>query len=111
MHPVLSPEAVRAQSRVPHLNARATESGRHRAFAGAWTGQGFHEHGFTAGLRAAAALPGVTLPFRIADADKECGVPSAGVVAYVFDMLDALRPHAVLIILFIVVWPVWKQVD
>jgi predicted NAD/FAD-binding protein len=111
IHPVQSPEAVRAQRRVAQLNARATESGRHRAFAGAWICYGFHEHGFTAGLRAAAALPGVALPFRIADADEECGVPRAGVVAYVFDVLDVLRPHVVLIIgciLFFVAWPVWN---
>ena len=114
IHPVQSPDAVRAQSRVAQLNASATESGRHRAFAGAWTGYGFHEHGFTAGLRAAAALPGVTLPFRIANADVECGVPRVGVVAYVFDVLDALRPYVVVIIgsiLFFVAWPVWKKVD
>ena len=114
MHPVQSPEARRAQPRVAQLNARATESGRHRAFAGAWTGYGFHEHGFSAGLRAAAALPGVALPFRIADADVECGVPRPGVVAFVFDILDALRSYVVLIIgtiLFFVVWPVWKKVD
>jgi len=35
IHPVQSPGAVLAQSRVAQLNARATESGRHRAFVGA----------------------------------------------------------------------------
>lgn len=113
-HPVQSPEAVRAQSRVPQLNARATESGRHRAFAGAWTGHGFHEPAFSSGLRAAAALPGVTPPFRIANVDEEWDVPRAGVVAYVFDVLDVLRSYVVLIIggiLFFVAWPVWKKVN
>ena len=111
-HPVLSPEAMRAQSRIPQLNARATESGRHRAFAGGWTGHGFHEPAFSSGLRAAAALPGVTPPFRIVNAE-EWGRPRAGVVAYVFDVLDALRSYAVLIIggiLFSVTWSVWKKV-
>ena len=57
------------------FDARATESGRHRAFADAGTSYGFHEHGFTTGLHAATSLPGVTLPFRISDTDVECGVP------------------------------------
>lgn len=114
IHPVQSPDAVRARRRVAQLNARATENGRHRAFAGAWAGHGFHEHGFTAGLRAAAALPGVALPFRIVDADVEYGVPRTGVVAYVFDVLDAVRSYVVLVIkgiLFFVAWQVWKKVD
>ena len=114
IHPVQSPDAVRARRSVAQLNARATESGRHRAFAGAWAGEGFHEHGFTAGLCAAAALPGVALPFRIVDAEMEFGVPRTGVVAYVFDVLDVVRSYVVLVItgiLFFVVWPVWKKVD
>jgi predicted NAD/FAD-binding protein len=115
MHPVQSPEAVRARLRVAELNSHATESGRHRAFAGAWASHGFHEHGFTAGLRAAAALPGVALPFRIADADEEYGVPRTGVVADVFDALDVVRSYVVLIInlktiLLFVAWQVWKKV-
>ena len=112
-HPVLSPEAMHAQRRIPQLNARATESGRHRAFAGGWTGHGFHEPAFSSGLRAAAALPGVKPPFGIVNAE-EWGKPRAGVVAYVFDVLDALRSYAVLIIggiLFSVTWSVWKKVD
>ena len=35
-HPVLSTDGVRARRRFVQLNARAVESGRHRAFAGAW---------------------------------------------------------------------------
>jgi len=114
MHPVLSPDALRAQSHLALLNVRATESGRHRAFAGAWTGDGFHEAGFTSGLRAAAALPGVALPFRIVDPNVEYGVPRAGVVANVFDVLNALRSYVALIIgciLCFVVWVVLKKVD
>jgi predicted NAD/FAD-binding protein len=107
---VQTTDAVRAQGRIVQLNASATAKGRHRAFAGAWTNYGFHEHGFTAGLRAAAALPGVKLPFRIANADAECGVlhHDAGVVARVFDVLDVLRAYVVFIIgavLLFVIWP------
>ena len=112
MHPLQTEDAVRAQRRVVQLNASATAKGRHRAFAGAWTGYGFHEHGFTAGLRAAAALPDVRLPFRIAEADVECGVPRAGVMARVFDVLNVLRVYVNLIIggvLFFVVWSVGRK--
>jgi predicted NAD/FAD-binding protein len=97
-HPVLSADAVRAQRRLAQLNSRATESGRHRAFVGAWARYGFHEDGFAAGLRAAAALPGVALPFAIGDADVECGEPRAGMIAFVFDVLEALRALVVLLV-------------
>jgi predicted NAD/FAD-binding protein len=97
-HPVLSADAVRAQRRLAQLNSRATESGRHRAFAGAWARYGFHEDGFAAGLRAAAALPGIALPFAIADADVERGEPRAGTIAFVFDVLEALRALVVLLV-------------
>jgi predicted NAD/FAD-binding protein len=116
-HPVLSADAVRAQRRLAQLNARATESGRHRAFAGAWARYGFHEDGFAAGLRAAAVLPGVKLPFAIADADVERGEPRAGAMARLFDVLDAVRAFVVflvgrvLVVLIRAVKPVERKVD
>jgi predicted NAD/FAD-binding protein len=97
-HPVLSADAVRAQRRLAQLNSRAAESGRHRAFAGAWARYGFHEDGFAAGLRAAAALPGVALPFAIADADVGRGEPRAGAIAYVFDVVEVLRAFIVFLV-------------
>ena len=102
-HPVLSADSVRAQHELALLNAQATtttgpESGRHRAFAGAWTRYGFHEDGFASGLRAAAALPGVTPPFAIADADVERGEPSVGALARLFDALEVIRAFAALLV-------------
>ena len=111
-HPVVSGDGVRAQRRLVQLNARATESGRHRAFAGAWARYGFHEDGFVTGLRAAAALPGVVPPFVIADADVERGEPRAGAIAQVFDALNVVRAYFVLIVgsaLLLVVFPVVKR--
>lgn len=106
-HPVLSADSVRAQYKLSLLNAQATrrttgpESGRHHVFAGAWTHNGFHEDGFTSGLRAAAALPGVEPPFVITDADDERGKPfTTGVmpVACLFDVLDIVRASSALLV-------------
>ena len=97
-HPVLSGDGVHAARRLVGLNARAASSGRHRVFAGAWTKYGFHEDGFASGLRAAAALPGVFPPFTIVDADLARGDPRASPIAYVFDVLDAIRAYFVLIV-------------
>ena len=95
-----SPDAVRARRRVAQFDSRATESGRHRAFAGAWAGYRFHKHSFTlaADLCAAAALPGVRAPFLVSQRRRGVGCTQAGVVAYVFDVLNVLRSYVVLII-------------
>jgi predicted NAD/FAD-binding protein len=49
-HPLFTVEAVAAQARLPELTQGPT------AFAGAYHGNGFHEDGLAAGVRAAAAL-------------------------------------------------------
>ena len=97
-HPVLSSDAVRAQRALAQLNASAAESGRNRAFAGAWARYGFHEDGFTTGLRVAASLPDVALPFSIADADVERGEPSVSEMARVFDVLEGVRAFIAFIV-------------
>ena len=110
-HPVLSTHVMSAQRRLMELNARAVESGRHRTFAGAWSHRGFHEDGFTAGLRAAAVLPGVDPPFAIIDADVELGELRASVIAPVFDMLNAMRIYFVLTMLSLMFPSVVNKVD
>jgi len=52
-HPIYTPEALRAQRRLPALNDGTV------AYAGAYHGWGFHEDGCAAGVRAAESL-GVT---------------------------------------------------
>lgn len=58
------------------------------SYAGAWMGYGFHEDGFTSGLRAAVKLGGVKLPFQIRPADRRV----EGVwMADMFDVLERIR--------------------
>ncbi|KAI0754864.1 FAD/NAD(P)-binding domain-containing protein [Daedaleopsis nitida] len=56
-HPILSDEAIRAQRELPSIQRT-----RGISYAGAWTKYGFHEDGFTSGLRAAAALIHLSSP-------------------------------------------------
>lgn len=51
-------------------------------------GYGFHEDGFTSGLRAAVMLGGVKLPFVIRPADRKI---EAEWMADVFDVLERIR--------------------
>jgi len=52
---------VAAQKRLPEINSDKV------SFIGAWTLYGFHEDGFTSGIRAAERL-GAKIPFNIIDA-------------------------------------------
>jgi len=107
-HPVLSAGSVRAQYELALLNTQATgmttrsgpESGRCRMFAGAWMHYGFHEDGFTSGLRAAAALPSVSPPFVITNADFERGKPFTTVmpVAWLFDVPEVVQAFTALLV-------------
>jgi len=125
-HPVLSTDSVRAQYELALLNDQARtrtrtrtgpESGRNRVFAGAWTHYGFHEDGFTSGLRAAAVLPGVAPPFMITSADFERGKPFSTVmpVAWLFDVLEVVRAFTallvgrVLLVVFRAIGPVERE--
>ncbi|TDL22258.1 FAD/NAD(P)-binding domain-containing protein [Rickenella mellea] len=81
-HPVLDSKAVLSQSELPLIqNTRAI------SFAGAWTRYGFHEDGFTSGLRCASEhIPRVTPPFALEDPDRE---PGGLWVGYIFDIIEA----------------------
>ncbi|KIK92424.1 hypothetical protein PAXRUDRAFT_829965 [Paxillus rubicundulus Ve08.2h10] len=80
-HPVLNAEALLSQKQMNGIQGR-----RGILYAGAWLGYGFHEDGFTSGLRAVAEhIDGVRLPFAIASADW---IPRAVFVAHVFDFFE-----------------------
>lgn len=62
-HLIYTPEVVQAQLRLAQIQNK-----RGITFAGAWTGYGFHEDGFTSGLRAAVNSLGAEVPWDVRDA-------------------------------------------
>ena len=60
-HPLYTPEAIQAQKRLHEIQNK-----RGISFAGAWTKYGFHEDGFSSGLKCAMDL-GAKLPFEFVD--------------------------------------------
>ncbi|CDW97798.1 hypothetical protein [Sporisorium scitamineum] len=65
-HPLYTPDTVLAQTALKPLQGT-----RGAFFAGAWTNYGFHEDGFSSGLRAAEAVGEVYLPFDVRDAERK----------------------------------------
>jgi len=57
-HPLYTAEAVRAQFELEKIQGH-----RGVSYAGAWTGYGFHEDGFSSGLKVAIEHLGAKLPF------------------------------------------------
>ena len=61
-HPLYTSAAIRAQALLPRIqNARGI------SYAGAWTKYGFHEDGFSSGIRVAVEHLGAQLPFDFVD--------------------------------------------
>jgi predicted NAD/FAD-binding protein len=61
-HPLYTVEAVRAQKRLDSL-----QNTRGVSYCGAWTKYGFHEDGFSSGLKVAIDHLGAELPFEFVD--------------------------------------------
>ncbi|KAI9848246.1 MAG: hypothetical protein M1838_000602 [Thelocarpon superellum] len=73
-HPLYTPAAVRAQGLLPTI-----QNTRGISYAGAWTKYGFHEDGFSSGLKVAMDHLGATLPFPFVDSTFSRGkVPVLG---------------------------------
>jgi len=82
-HPILDGDAILSQREMPEIQGT-----RHISYAGAYLKYGFHEDGFTSGLRAVADhIPNVNLPFDIRYADTE---PQKVVLGGLFfDLMEA----------------------
>ena len=61
-HPLYNAEAIRSQKMLPKIQNR-----RGISYAGAWTKYGFHEDGFSSGLKVAVEHLGAELPFEFVD--------------------------------------------
>ncbi|CAL1712637.1 unnamed protein product [Somion occarium] len=88
-HPVFDSAAIHAQQEIPTI-----QNVRGISFAGAWLNYGFHEDGFTSGLRAALGIvegdPNmkrtIRPPFEVQLADHK---PRAVLAAIAFDFLES----------------------
>lgn len=67
-HPLYTVEAVRAQKRLESL-----QNTRGVSYCGAWTKYGFHEDGFSSGLKVAIDHLGAKLPFDFVDSTYSRG--------------------------------------
>ena len=61
-HPLYDAEAIRSQKLLPRM-----QNTRGISYAGAWTKYGFHEDGFSSGLKVAVDHLGAKIPFEFVD--------------------------------------------
>lgn len=61
-HPLYNAQAIRSQSLLPRI-----QNTRGISYCGAWTKYGFHEDGFSSGLKVAMDHLGAQLPFKFTD--------------------------------------------
>ena len=119
IYPVQSPEAVRTRRRVAQFDPRAAESSRRRAFAGAWAAHQVPRAHFYTGCLSPCWLQQRCPASRshstvVCQRPRGVGCVRAGVVAYVFGVLNVLRSHVILIIgnvLFFVAWLVREKIE
>ncbi|KAL7267270.1 hypothetical protein RUND412_010151 [Rhizina undulata] len=76
-HPLYTPTAISAQSRIHEIQNK-----RGIMFAGTWAGYGFHEDGFTSGIRVAREYFGVDVSWNVVDSRGTRGekLPRRGVL-------------------------------
>jgi predicted NAD/FAD-binding protein len=61
-HPLYTSAAIRSQSMLPRI-----QNTRGISYCGAWTKYGFHEDGFSSGIKVAQDHLGASLPFKFRD--------------------------------------------
>lgn len=104
--PLQPPASTRSSTRCPQAvllqrDMASIQGTRGISYAGAWLSYGFHEDGFTSGLRAVVDhIPDVKPPFPIRYPDRE---PLKAPIGLVFDFLEATRARIALGGLFSVV--------
>jgi predicted NAD/FAD-binding protein len=77
-HPLYTSEAVQAQKLLPRI-----QNTRGLSYCGAWTKYGFHEDGFSSGIKVAIDHLGAKLPFDFVDSTFSRGhKPQLGVVDF-----------------------------
>lgn len=82
-HPLYNTAAIRSQSLLPKI-----QNTRGISYAGAWTKYGFHEDGFSSGLKVAVEHLGAKLPFDFVDSTFSRGRrPSIGWIDRVVRMI------------------------
>ncbi|KUJ18213.1 FAD/NAD(P)-binding domain-containing protein [Mollisia scopiformis] len=92
-HPLYNAQSIRSQSLLPRI-----QNTRGISYCGAWTKYGFHEDGFSSGIKVAQDHLGAQLPFKFRDSTFSRGKrPVLGLA----DLL--LRALIMLIQLFIVI--------
>ena len=72
-HPLYTLDAIHAQERLQNIQGKQSVS-----FCGAWTKYGFHEDGFSSGLKVAIDQLGATLPFEFVDSTRSRSSRSLG---------------------------------
>lgn len=85
-HPLYTPKAVQAQKRLPEIQNK-----RGISFAGAWTNYGFHEDGFSSGLKVAQDHLGARIPFIFIDSTLSRGKkPKLSILDYFLRLIIIL---------------------
>lgn len=93
-HPLYNAEAVQAQKRLEGI-----QNTRGVSYCGAWTNYGFHEDGFSSGLKASIDALGAKLPFEFVDSTYRRGHrPELGWKDYVLRIVLAAISVAIRIV-------------
>ncbi|KZT11959.1 FAD/NAD(P)-binding domain-containing protein [Laetiporus sulphureus 93-53] len=98
-HPILGSKAIGSQNDMSAIRDHQGVS-----FAGAWLKYGFHEDGFTSGLRAASALINEQsiqegqkcMPFEIVDADRRPNLVEMRLLPLIFDAFEGMGLRMIL---------------
>lgn len=93
-HPLYTAESVRAQKLLPRI-----QNTRGISYCGAWTRYGFHEDGFSSGIRVAQDHLGAKLPFKFRDSTYSRGrQPYIGFVDALVRLLLAVMQFFIVLV-------------